>query len=473
VSDHPFDRLARAHADGVSRREVIRASLAGAIGLYAAGPVHPLASAFARASRARRRGGGSDSCVACHDAAGRLTCGRCQDQLEPSVRQLLALAHRDRAHAKLFAYATTLGFKTSGGRKLSYMKVGRSYLAAVEQPLRTTGGQVASLSYIHRPPPAQPRSVSVLLVETPQVDEPFYGVTVDSHGRLLTVNPWSSGEVTYHGLLAKHGTPTARAATYESQICDIVAEQVCNAPFDKACEEGLAPLLAAFGCTEVGPAGFVACYLGGKVVCKLVSLTHAYTTNECQECVVTVACGCPPGETKCFTRAGSVCPRQCVDLQTDHNNCGACGNPCQSGEICEQGTCKAHCPNGCGACEYCDSATGTCQPECSSTQTCCQGVCHDPCPGGQTRDPFSCGCCFDCHGKCCGPQEVCCGQGCRPLCPNGQPPDPVTCECPPPQKIYCNCNHTCYTSAGTCTAECHGSLSCLSAVCAPAEPGQC
>lgn len=471
MSDHPFDRLARAHADGVSRREVIRASLAGAIGLYAAGPGHPLASAFARASRARRRGGGSDSCVACHDAAGRLTCGRCQDQLEPSVRQLLELTHRDRAHAKLLAYATTLGFKTSGSRKLSYMKVGRSYLAAVEQPLRTTGGQVASLSYVHRPPPAQPRSASVLLVETSQADEPFYGVTVDSHGRLLTVNQWSSGGAASHGLLAEH-TPSAHAATLGFDLCSSAAKYACSKPFKEACKVGIAPLLEAFGCAEAGPEGFVACYFGGKVLCKLLAHTQADAVTECQKCAVALACPCPDGETRCVTPAGSDCTRECVDTQTDHNNCGACGSPCLAGQICKKGTCEANCPNECGACEYCDSNTGTCQPRCSSTN-CCGDVCHDPCPEGQTRDPFSCGCCFDCHGKCCGPQEVCCGQGCRPLCPNGQLPDPVTCECPPPQKIVCHCNKTCYDSQGACELVCSTyGLDCLS-LCFPAEPGEC
>lgn len=48
--------------------------------------------------------------------------------------------------------------------------------------------------------------------------------------------------------------------------------------------------------------------------------------------------GCPPGETLCGT--------QCVNTQTDENNCGACGNVCPSDQECVAGACV---PTGTGA----------------------------------------------------------------------------------------------------------------------------
>jgi hypothetical protein len=54
------------------------------------------------------------------------------------------------------------------------------------------------------------------------------------------------------------------------------------------------------------------------------------------------ACVCPSGET--------VCGGSCVDLATDHANCGACGNVCSSGS-CSSGNCSCtrntDCPDGC------------------------------------------------------------------------------------------------------------------------------
>lgn len=49
---------------------------------------------------------------------------------------------------------------------------------------------------------------------------------------------------------------------------------------------------------------------------------------------------CPSGQTKC----GDIC----VDLMTDANNCGACGNACAGDGICVDGVC--HCEYGPGTC---------------------------------------------------------------------------------------------------------------------------
>ena len=39
---------------------------------------------------------------------------------------------------------------------------------------------------------------------------------------------------------------------------------------------------------------------------------------------------CGPGETLCGT--------ECVDLDSDVNNCGFCGNACAGGDVCSNGT---------------------------------------------------------------------------------------------------------------------------------------
>ena len=48
-------------------------------------------------------------------------------------------------------------------------------------------------------------------------------------------------------------------------------------------------------------------------------------------------CTCPSGQTNC---GGT-----CVDLQTNSNNCGGCGNVCPTNELCFAGQCGG-CPNG-------------------------------------------------------------------------------------------------------------------------------
>ncbi len=38
---------------------------------------------------------------------------------------------------------------------------------------------------------------------------------------------------------------------------------------------------------------------------------------------------------------GTICGMDCVDLDTDDANCGACGMPCGEAESCVQGLCEA------------------------------------------------------------------------------------------------------------------------------------
>lgn len=175
------------------------------------------------------------------------------------------------------------------------------------------------------------------------------------------------------------------------------------------------------------------------------------------------ACVCAPGE--------KVCGTDCIDVDGDPANCGACGRACPMGQQCEAGQCVTTCarnpqdacgdgrcwdvardPRHCGAgCDACGSSqacvNGTCA--CPSGTTACGGACTDTrvdpehcgtcgtacdvgevcaagacdCAPGLTRcgaecrrladDPLHCGAC----GATCAPGQVCANGGCATACP--------------------------------------------------------
>ena len=97
------------------------------------------------------------------------------------------------------------------------------------------------------------------------------------------------------------------------------------------------------------------------------------TSRLCGSCGAYVCC---PAGTAC-------CNGICTDLNSDANNCGACGNVCgQSTPVCSQGTCTG-CPTG---------------------MTYCNGIC--------TNIAFDTGNCGGC-GIVCGAGEICSGGVCQ------------------------------------------------------------
>jgi hypothetical protein len=117
---------------------------------------------------------------------------------------------------------------------------------------------------------------------------------------------------------------------------------------------------------------------------------------------------CLPGLTRC----GSTC----VDLSSDLNNCGACGEICESGLVpveCRSGVCeRASCPVGieyCGAADLCRDLSsdplhcGACGNVCAPGGSCVNGACLGSCEPGFTlcnsgcvdlnSDPGNCGVC--------------------------------------------------------------------------------
>ena len=80
------------------------------------------------------------------------------------------------------------------------------------------------------------------------------------------------------------------------------------------------------------------------------------------------------------------CGGTCIDMDTDEQNCGTCGNKCGKGETCCHGKCskvdsdEKHC--------------GICGNECAKDCLCCHGNCTAP---NSNDDCGSCG--NKCHGK--------------------------------------------------------------------------
>jgi hypothetical protein len=130
---------------------------------------------------------------------------------------------------------------------------------------------------------------------------------------------------------------------------------------------------------------------------------------------------CVAGECSCPGTAAA-CGDICVELDDNPKNCGACGNVCGADQWCDGGTCT-------GVCEgtICDGwctnlmtnegACGACGVECGPAESCHGGVCE--CDGaicGATcvdldTSATDCGSC----GNVCGGDECCTAGACVPL----------------------------------------------------------
>lgn len=96
-----------------------------------------------------------------------------------------------------------------------------------------------------------------------------------------------------------------------------------------------------------------------------IFMVHKCVDGECQ---------CPPGISVCPEAS----PGVCVDLQSDPENCGACGNACGGGTSCGSGTCVAFAP---------------CGPPGMGVPSDCDGDPANGCETDTAKDPAHCGFC--------------------------------------------------------------------------------
>src|ERR1700723_2692660 len=106
-----------------------------------------------------------------------------------------------------------------------------------------------------------------------------------------------------------------------------------------------------------------------------------------------------------------LCDDKCVSLEKDPQHCGACGNACASGDVCNAGACSADCPGPrvncggtcvnpststtyCGATLGCGTSGGTAGASCSAGEVCAAGSCGSTCSGAD----------IDCGGSCIDPK---------------------------------------------------------------------
>jgi hypothetical protein len=140
---------------------------------------------------------------------------------------------------------------------------------------------------------------------------------------------------------------------------------------------------------------------------RALRLMGAAFVSTVMASIPAVVSAAPPAHSRACGAKKTRCPgsKKCVDLSSDRNSCGACGNVCESPEdLCCDGVCTnvVFNRNDCGACGN----------VCAEGEDCC----GERCVPLNTRE--NCGCCG------CGCLEV-------EICVNG------SCQCPEPGQTVC------------------------------------
>jgi hypothetical protein len=192
----------------------------------------------------------------------------------------------------------------------------------------------------------------------------------------------------------------------------------------------------------------------------------------------------------------AACGDACVNLQSDPNHCGACGDACPASAVCSEGACAAACGGDTIECEgicvdprYDVMNCGDCGTVCGAGEVCSDGICAAGCGGGSTKcgdacvdttlDPAHCGVC----GNACPPGEVCSASGCGLVCAGGTTKCGDTCVPLGQDPSHCGaCGNACdagkVCTEGFCALACSGGTAKCGNVCVnlsvdPAHCGEC
>jgi hypothetical protein len=128
--------------------------------------------------------------------------------------------------------------------------------------------------------------------------------------------------------------------------------------------------------------------------------------------IVGITPGSLNGGVDCGDASLTSCFGQCVDLQTDYRNCGACGNVCAD-MLCLSGTCapEVECIVAAAPC------SGLCLGSCQlMTAGACDGTCMGTCTGTCDTEDASGNCNGACDGDCSGNCYLPSGGACEGSC---------------------------------------------------------
>lgn len=461
MSEHGFDRLARAHAEGLSRRQVLRAAIGAGVGFYAAGPRH-VASALASVAGGRLRLGRTVVC----EVSGRRSKPRCKTVRQHpresrSPKELLALARDNGEWQSLTGQAVGKGFDVTVAANTIYVTRSKgTSLVSVSQTFKNAAGRHAGL----------------FLVDSSKLGKPLVFLYAETGDPEAPVEVLAPAVIAAHGAAARPTASAADACDSCKLLCEAEAAVVIGGavvlPADVAtaaagtvlAEQGLttvgsglqkiAEVLSAVVGAVVGVKTTVsvgdACqaYCTGAGVCDCPSGTHACgglwltcvlaSIQNCAGCgdvcespkicdevpdsPGSYECQCPqcpagmrPDPTTCQCLCTSTtdcaaiglgtacCGDTCVDTNADPNNCGSCGHVCGHGQPCENGNCT-----GCQQNSDCSTGEICCTSMCANIETDVNncGSCGNQCQSGQMCQSGSCtGCTSDSD---CGPGEGCC-----------------------------------------------------------------
>ncbi len=213
---------------------------------------------------------------------------------------------------------------------------------------------------------------------------------------------------------------------------------------------------------DAGDAGIV-CTTGTACNGQCVDLNQGRNCGACGN-----ACGvgmvCDLESCASFCGAGTTaCNASCVNTLTDAKNCGTCGTVCPGGEVCSAGTCGVSCGAGLTQCAPAGTSSdagadggvsicidmltdrqncGGCGIACASGQVCSEGTCAATCQPGLV----------DCNQSCVDPKTS--GQHCGATAGCGADAGSSGTVCPSGQ--VCT-DGTCQTTCLANEVQCNGS----------------